>query len=398
MGLFDKIFRPRTQYIPNNGYWQTLNAYLPQFTTWSGDIYDNELVRSAVHTKALHISKLSIDIQGTAQPRTHTALKNQPNDYMTWSQFLYRVSSIYDVYNNCIIVPIINKYGETIGVYPVLPANTTVVDVDGEPYLKYQFANGKTASMELSKCGIIKKHQMKDDIFGKGNMQPLKSTMELVDLQNQAIKEGVKSSATYRFMATVNNFSLDDDLVKERDSFVTKNMANDKKGGLILFPNTYSNIQQIQSKPYVIDAETTKQIAYNIYNYFGVSENLLQGRASEDELTSFYDCQIEPFAIQLSEVLTKMLYTRIEQSNNNRVIVTANRLQYMSTATKIQLASTLADRGVLTVGELRELFNYNRFGDQRDDMTLARGEYYNTIADIENIVQKEVISDDQGKS
>lgn len=209
---------------------------------------------------------------------------------MTWSQFLYRVSSIYDVYNNCIIVPIINKYGETIGVYPVLPANTTVVDVDGEPYLKYQFANGKTASMELSKCGIIKKHQMKDDIFGKGNMQPLKSTMELVDLQNQAIKEGVKSSATYRFMATVNNFSLDDDLVKERDSFVTKNMANDKKGGLILFPNTYSNIQQIQSKPYVIDAETTKQIAYNIYNYFGVSENLLQGKASEDELTSFYDC------------------------------------------------------------------------------------------------------------
>ena len=75
MGLFDSIFQPRkakeSQKAMNEakGFFQTLTAYQPTFTSWNGFIYESELVRAAVDAKARHISKLKVEFQGTANPR-----------------------------------------------------------------------------------------------------------------------------------------------------------------------------------------------------------------------------------------------------------------------------------------------------------------------------------------
>ena len=254
--------------------WETLTPYEPVFHNWTGNIYDNELIRSAIHGKASHISKLGISIEGTAKPITKNRLKNQPNDFQTWSIFLYRCSTITDVYNNCLIIPVIDKYGNITGIYPVIPQGCEIVDYNGIPYCKYTFHNGKTATIELSKCGILRKHQLKNEIFGDGNTTVLKPTMEMIDLQNQALKEGVKNSATYRFVAKLSNFALEDDLVKERERFSEKNLRKNNSG-ILLFPNTYNDIKQIESKPYTIDKDIMNQIQTNIYNYFGINEKVL---------------------------------------------------------------------------------------------------------------------------
>lgn len=377
VGLFEKIFRkPKT--VSGQTAWKSLTAYSPHFTTWAGSIYESELVRAAIHARATQVSKLDIRIDGTAHPKMRTKLKNAPNAYQTWGQFLYRVSSILDVYNNVILVPVLDDYGETEGIYPVLPASCEVIDVAGEPYLKYFFAGGKVAAMELTRCGILTKHQMKDDFFGSSNA-PLRPTMELVDLQNQAIKEAIKSSASYRFMAQMTNFALDEDIIASRKEFSRKNFNSDEaNGGLLLFPNNYSNIKEITSKPFTIDAEQEKLIQTSVYNYFGVNEKILQSSATEEELDAFFNGVVEPFAIQLSDVMTRMLFTMTEQSTGNRVFVTANRLQYMSVAHKVELAKLLGDRGGITLDEIRELFNYAPL-PKNGDFAPIRGEYYNAL-------------------
>ena len=80
--------------------------------------------------------------------------------------------------------------------------------------------------------------------------------------------------------------------------------------------------------------------------------------------------------IQLSDGLTRMTYTPREISTGNRIDVTANRLQYMSTANKISLAQQLGDRGVLMIDEIRELFNYAPLPDGAGQHAPIRGEYY----------------------
>ena len=97
--------------------------------------------------------------------------------------------------------------------------------------------------------------------------------MELINIQNQGIGEGVKSAATYRFMAQLANFSSTEDLKKERKRFTEENFSRDADGGgLLLFPNTYKDIRQIDVKPWVIDADQMKAIKDNVYQYFGVND------------------------------------------------------------------------------------------------------------------------------
>ena len=177
-------------------------------------------------------------------------------------------------------------------------------------------------------------------------------------------------------MAQLSNFSKPEDLAKERKRFNTENLSADSGGGVLLFPNTYSNIKQIDSKPFVVDAEQMKLIQTNVFNYFGVNERILQNSANGEELDAFYNGALEPFAVQLAEVLTKMLFTLRERSSGAEVFVTSNRLQYMSAASKMSLITTMGDRGMITINEARELLNYAPV-EGGDALMPIRGEYYN---------------------
>lgn len=373
MGLFDKIFKKQNPSNAPNGFFQTLSAYTPTFTSWGGQIYESELVRAAINARATHVSKLSVQVQGSAKPRLQTRLRTGPNEWQTWGQFLYRLSTILDVNNTAFIVPVIDDYLETSGIFPVLPTQCTIVQYGNEPWLRYQFQTGQYASVELSRCGIMNKFQYKDDFFGEDNLA-LAPTMELINIQDQGIKEGVKSAATYRFMAQLSNFSKPEELEKERKRFTRGNL--ERGGGLLLFPNTYKDIQQIKSSPFIVDADQMKMIQTNVFNYFGVNEDVIQNKAYGDKWSAFYEGAIEQFAIQFSEVATKMLFTDRERAAGAFLMATANRLQYMSNSEKLNVSAQMADRGIMNRDEIREIWNLPPLPNGQGQAYTIRGEYY----------------------
>ena len=112
----------------------------------------------------------------------------------------------------------------------------------------------------------------------------------------------------------------------------------------------------------------------NVFDYFGTNEDIIQGKASNDKLDAYFNAQIEPFAIGMSEALSKMIYTDLERSYDNHVYVASNRLQYMTVSEKVNMAQQLSDRGILTINEIRELFNYDPIPN--GDVAVIRGEYY----------------------
>jgi len=373
MGLIDKIFGRPKQAPAGEAVYQTLTAYQPVFRSWGGQIYESELVRAAVDAKARHVAKLQYRMDGTARPKLWTVTKTAPNPWYTWPQFLERCSNIYDVQNNLFVVPLLDQLGEVAGFFPALPSSCEVVDHGGEPYLKYKFINGQTRSVALRRCAIVTKHQLKSDFFGSPNT-PLVPTMELVNMVNQGIMEGVKNGATYRFMAQLVSKAFDEDLRKERERF-DKNNFQGGGGGLLLFGNQFTNVQQLKQEGYKVDADQMKQIKENVCDYFGISEKVIRNEATGDELDAFFNGAIEPFAIKLSDALTRMVFTERERNGGNAILFTANRLQYMSASTKISMAQQLGDRGVLTIDEIRELFNYAPLPDGAGQYTPIRGEY-----------------------
>ena len=378
MGFFEWLFgsRPKPNESKFEGAFKMLNGYTPRFTSFEGGVYESELIRAAIGATATHCSKLKVEVMGSARPVLQTKLKHAPNQLQTWSQFMYRLATILEIHNTAFIVPVFDRFGEVTGIYAPLPTQCELVKykgIDG-PYLKYKFNYGETASMELSSCGVMTKFQHRNEVFGESNAALL-PTMDLIHIQNQGIQEGVKSAATYRFMASVNNFSKAEDLKKERQRFTEENFSREAQGGgLLLFPNTYKDIKQIDVKPWVVDAEQMAIIQKNVYEYFGVNEDVLTNKAYGDAWTAFYEGKIEPFAIQFSEVMTKMLFTLRERSQGNEVMATANRLQYLSNNEKLNVSAQLLDRGVISLNDAREIWNLPPV--EGGDIRVIRGEYY----------------------
>lgn len=381
MGLLQKLFPGKTAAVKQAAsYFETLN-YVPVFKNWKGCLYEQQQVRAAIDALARHTSKLAFTAQGSARPALQNKLKHGPNEYQTWSQFLYQARTILEVDTTLFIVPVKDKYGEVTGVYPINPLDAKIEEYRGKLYIRYKFQHMQVAEMELEDCAILTRFQYDREFFGGGN-EALRETLDLLHMQNQGITEGIKNSASFRFMAKHKRFVDPDDLENEQNRFTEKHLSG--KSGFLLFPNEYEDVKQIDSKPFVVDANQQKLINNNISNYFGVNEAIMQNQATGDAWSAFYEGAIEPFAIQLSECLTRMLFTYREQSNGAGVMFTSNRMQYMSNADKLNVSAQMADRGIMSRDEIREIWNLPPIEDGSGSTYIIRGEYYDASQKMED--------------
>ena len=396
MGIFEKIFGRRgpVAAAKARATFQLLEGYTPMFRTWAGSIFESDLIRAALDAHGRHAAKLQVNITGEAQKGLRSRLMIAPNEYQTWSQFLYRTAVTLYCRNTAFIVPVTGEYGETAGVMGICPDSWEVVEYQGKPYVRFSFLNQRKAAVELDRLGIVTRFQYKNELFGESN-EALKATLDLIAMQQQGITEGIKNGASYRFSAQSDNWSTDEDLGKEMERFNKYTFQNLKtSGGTILFPNTYKNIQQLKQEAYKVDADQMSLIKSNVYDYFAVNEDVIQNKAYGDAWLAFYEGAVEWLAIQLSEIMTKMIYSERERQFGNRIFFTSNRLQYMSNGDKLNAISQMADRGLMTRNELREILNLAPLPDPIGSQIPARGEYY----DAANPPQDKQGNNDGGES
>lgn len=363
MGLLDSIRKKEKIESRIESYFQTLNAYAPTFTTFEGSIYEMELTRAAIHSFATHCSKLKPEVKGSGNQAFARMLQYKPNSLMDTKKYLYRLATTYAVDNTAIIAPIHDRsYEKIVGFYPLATPKVRFIDVDGTKYIRYEFEPGNFGAFCLDEAGIMNQFQYKNELFGENN-GCLYPTMELIHTNNQAIIEGVKSSATLRFLAKIAQTLKPADLENERKRFVESNFNSANAGGVMLVDAKYEDVKQLQTNQFTVDSAQMSQIKENVFNYFGTNEKILQNNFSSDEWGAYYEGKIEPFAIEASLVHTNMKFTPHEVAFGNEIIFTANRLQYASNKEKLDIVTQLFDRGFLTHNQGLEVFNMANIGE-----------------------------------
>ena len=373
MGLFDKIF-PKKRYPSEqqlSGYFKTLTAYQPVYTSYEGGLYEMALTRAAISTFARHCSKLKLEIVGSARHDLANILQNKPNPFQTSSQFLARIATIYEIENNAFIVPLEDEFGRIVGFYPVLPSQVNVIDVNGVPYLQYSFSSGKKAAIEFEKAGLLVQHQYKNDFFGDAN-SPLYPTMQVAHTQNEGIINAIKNATTIRFLARLASVYSNKDIIAERKRFSEENLQKNDTS-VMIFDNKYADVKQIESFAQVVNPKQQEFIKESVFEYFGTNEKILTNTYSESEWNAYYEGKIESFAINISQVLSNMVFTPSQLNRKNMIVATTNRLQYAENGTKINIVTNLFDRGFITHNMGLEIFNMSPIPD--GDKYFIRREY-----------------------
>lgn len=358
MGLLHKIF-PAKERKPSEreimSYFKTLTAYQPVYTTYEGGLYEMALTRAAIATFARHASKLHLELTGDARPDLAYTLAHQPNPWQDASKFLARLATIYEVQNNAFIVPVEDDRGRLTGYYPVLPQQTEVREYGGTPYLVYRFCSGQTAAIEFERAGLMVQHQYDHDFFGASNA-PMMPTMQVAHAQDEGIINGIKNATTIRFLARIGGVLKNEDIKGAREAFADFNLR-DNPTGLMIFDNKFADVKQVESVANVVNPKQQEYIRESVFEYFGTNDKILTNAYTEDDWNAYYEGKIEPFAIQVSQVLSSMTFSPQALAQGSRIIATTNRLQYASNQTKLQVVTELFDRGFLTHNMGLEIFN-----------------------------------------
>ena len=379
MGLLHDIFgalgAKTAQQRPNEAFWSTFTAYSPVFTSFDGGIYEQELTRASVERFAVSCSKLKPNVVGSEHCKrmVRRAIETSPNRYMTWSTFLSRAATILKCDTTCAVVPQLDESGEDItGFWPLKFDTAEIVQYAGEPWVRFFLSTGETMAIELENVCFLTRFQYESDFFGDGNV--LDNTMRLIDAQNQAEDNAIKNGAKIRFIGKAAGVLRPEDIDAKREKFAESNLSSMNRTGLMVYDNTFENVQQIDPTSYTISADEMARIEKNVYTYFGTNEDILQNHYTEDIWGAYYEGEIEPFAVQLGEGLTHMCYTLTERRNGNRIEFSANRLEYASNASKRNMVRDMLDRCVMTLNEAREVLQLPPI--EGGDVFIARGEYY----------------------
>ena len=374
--MFSRIFGKQKQPPQNLTQLRMLNGYSNEYTPFSGAAYDDATVRSCVDTIARHASKLNPrhivkkegKVMRVLDDRLNYLLSVQPNPLMTSAEFIEKLVNQYFTTNNLFVYIQRDMMADVVALWPLDFSQVSLYeDSRGVIYAKFTFGVGLQTTVPYEDIVHIRRHYNRDEMFGDPEARMLKEDLTLLKAVKASIVNVVKNYGRLRGIVKFMQTLRPEDMKRHFEEFVGNFVSDVKNGSGIAPMDNTSDYKELHVDNTTFDAAQMSLARDNIYKYFGVSEKLINGTYDESEFIAFYESVIEPLAVKLSQAFTVALFTKREQGFGNEVMFETNRLNYISVASKINIAKQLLPAGILTINDARELFGYAPVpdGDER---------------------------------
>lgn len=334
------------------------------FYAWSGNLYKSDIVRACIRPKVKAIGKLipqhirnDVKEGFKVNPEPYIRfLLEEPNPYMSGQIFQEKMTMQLALNNNAFALIVKDENG-----YPIEMYNIPCVGVEalynkqGELFLRFTNKNGKIITYPYSDIIHIRQDLNENDIFGQSLKDELLPLMDVVSTTDQGIVKAIKNSGVIRWLLKFNSSLRMEDITKQTKDFV-KNFLDVENNVGAAGVDAKADAKQIEPKDYVPNAAVIDRTTQRIYSFFNTNDKIIQSKYNEDEWNAYYEAEIEPLAMQLSNELTRKIFTRRERGFGNKIVFAANNLQYASMQTKLGLQA-MVDRGAMTPNEWREVLN-----------------------------------------
>jgi HK97 family phage portal protein len=291
-------------------------------------------------------------------PRPYIAiLLKYPNPTMTAQQFQEKMATQLLLNNNAFALVTRDDNGLPCGIYPIPCTSVEAVYSQSMALiLKFTYKNGKTNAFYYSDILHLRRDFGDDDVFGADPGKALSQLMECVGVIDQGIVKAIKNSSIIRWLLKFTSSMRPEDIQKNVKEFVTNYLSYESESFGAAGVDAKVDAKQIEPKDYVPNAAVTDRITDRVYSFFNTNKKIVQSSYTEDVWNAYYESQIEPFAIQLGDVLTSRLFSRKEIAFGNRIVCESSNLQCASMSTKLNLVQFL-DRGIMNANEIRAVLN-----------------------------------------
>jgi HK97 family phage portal protein len=357
--LFSKMFGSKK---PAEGKrFELVNTKSSYFHTWTGNMFDSDIVRSAVRPIANTIGKLSAKhIQGTDKIKMYPSpwikqILENPNPYMSMQDFLTKMIFQRELNYNAFAYAKKGEDGYIQELYPIPFSSVELLDIGGTVSVKFRFRTGDFMTVPYIDLIHLRKDFYSNDFYGDSGNICTKNIMEVINTTDQGIVNAVKNSALIKWIMKFNSVLRPEDRQLQIDDFIKNYLAISNKGGVAASDGRYE-LEQVKDNNFLPNVLQTKETVQRLFSFFGVNEAIVQNKYTEDQWNAFYESVIEPIIIQLSNAFTNIFFSAREKGFGNKIIFETSNLAYASMSTKLGLVA-MVDRGAMTPNEWRKVLN-----------------------------------------
>ncbi|MBQ4031824.1 MAG: phage portal protein [Bacilli bacterium] len=332
------------------------------FTPYKGDFKNDADVRACVDAIARNGAKMhprhirnNKDGIENLKGSLYRILAKQPNELQNAYQFYYQVITNLELYNDSFIyVQRDTDNNKVTGLYPLDFSEGKLYEYQDKIWIKFKFGRSKERFVPYDSCIHLTRFVGEDGLFG-GSVTPIVKILSMKHIMDEGMINAIRTTQHIRGIVKSTKAMLKpEDVKKMRDQFVTDFIRNGDRSGIGGLDAT-TDFTPVKIEPTTASDSQVKIIDGKLLSYFGVSENIIQSKYSEDEWNAFYESVLEPIGLQMSLEFSNKLFTPTEKYFGNEIIFESNRLQYASNSTKIQLLRF--GTNIMTQNELREIFN-----------------------------------------
>ena len=332
------------------------------FTPYKGNFHEDPDVLACVDTIARNGAKMHPrhirNFNGrmeNVKGNLYKLLDKQPNEIQNAFKFYYQIITNLELYNNSLVYIQKDENLKVTGLYPLEFNEIKLYEYKNEIWIKFRFGRGKERFVPYSSCIHLTRFIGKDGLFG-GSSQPIIKILDIKHILDEGIVNAIKTTQSIKgILKSTKAMLKPEDVKRMRDQFVRDfiDYHNNKAGigGL----DATTDFTPVKIEPQTASAEQIKQFDEKILKYFGVNENIIQSKYSEDEWNAFYESVLEPIGLQMSLEFSNKIFTPTEKNFGNEILFESNRLQYASNKTKIELVRYASN--IMTINEQREVFN-----------------------------------------
>lgn len=365
--LFSRIFgTDKNSEIPRTATEvKVLDDTKATFTPYKGDFVNDIDIRACVDAIARNGAKMhprhirNFEENGQVKMENlksnlYKLLAKQPNELQDAYKFYYQVISNLELYNDSFIYIQRDSDLKVTGLYPLDFSEGKLYEFDGKVWIKFKFGRSKERFVPYDSCIHLTRFGSKDGLFG-GSTTPIIKTLSIKHIIDEGIVNAIKTTQNIKGVIKSTKALLKpEDVKKMRDQFVQDFIKNGDKSGIGGLDAT-TDFTPVKIEPTTASENQIKIFDDKILAYFGVNENIIQSKYSEEEWNAFYESVLEPIGLQMSLEFTNKLFTPTQKNYGNEIIFESNRLQYASNRTKIELLRYATN--IMTQNELREVFN-----------------------------------------
>ncbi len=330
------------------------------FTTYHGDLEKDTdimtcvdaIARNGAKMHPRHIRNSNGELRNL-KGRTYRLLAKQPNEFQNAYQFYYQIIATLEIYNDAFIYVKKDNDLRVEALYPLLYDEGKLYEYNGKLFIRFNFGRNNNKYVPYDECIHLTRF-IGDGVFG-GSTKPIIKTLSMKHILDEGIINAIKTTSSIKgLLKSTKSLLKPEDVQRMRDQFVKSFITDGDKTGIGGLDATTEFIP-VKIEPATASDGQIKEIDNKVLSYFGLNENILQSKYSEDEWNAFYESILEPIGLQMSLEFTNKLFTPTEKDFGNEIIFESNRLQYASNRTKIELIRYASN--ILTINEQREVFN-----------------------------------------